>query len=189
MIRAEYSDKDIVADILVNSFADNKSVNYIIKRDERKSQRIRALMEYSFEICYLFGDILLSDDKKGCALVVLPDKKKTTLRSILLDVKLAISCLGLSNLKKAFEREAKIKAVQPAGMLYYLWFIGVDPANQNKGIGSSLLEHVISEGLSQNRKICLETSTLKNLPWYKEFGFTIYNELDFGYHLYCMKRE
>lgn len=189
MIRADYKDKSLVVKILAASFADNKSVNYLIKQGNKKNKRIRALMEYSFDVCYLVGDILLSEDKKGCALILFPDKKKVTLRLILLDIKLAISCLGPGNLKKTMMRETKIKKAQPGGLLYYLWFIGVDPAEQNKGIGSRLLEYVISEASSQKRTICLETSTLKNLPWYKKYGFTIYKELEFGYQLYCMKRK
>ena len=87
------------------------------------------------------------------------------------------------------KREAKIKKVHPDGPLYYLWFIGVDSHNQNKGIGSQLLQDVISEGQKQNRTICLETSTQNNIPWYQSFGFKIYNEMDFRYKLFCLKKE
>jgi len=189
MIRAEYSDKDLIVSILVSSFDDNKSVNYIIRQDSKRGERIKRLMEYSYEVCNLFGDIFLTEDKKGCALLILPDKKKTTIKSILLDAKFAFTCLGISNINKAMKRETKIKQAHPNGLLYYLWFIGVDSSNQNKGIGSQLLQDVISEGQNQNRTICLETSTLKNVPWYEKFGFSIYHEFNFGYKLYCLKRE
>ena|ERR1035437_9531458 len=82
MIRAEYNDKNRVVDILTTSFDDNKSVNYIIKHDKKRVKRIKKLMEYSFDMCYFFGDVFLTDDKKGCALILLPDKKKTNLKSI-----------------------------------------------------------------------------------------------------------
>ena len=189
MIRAEYSDKDLIVSILVSSFDDNKSVNYIIRQDSKRVERIKLLMEYSYDVCNLFGDIFLTEDKKGCALLILPDKKRTTIKSILLDTKFAFTCLGFSNINKGMKREAKIKQVHPNGLLYYLWFIGVDSTNQNKGIGSQLLQEIISEGQKLNRIICLETSTLKNVPWYEKFGFSIYHEFDFGYKLYCLKRE
>ena len=189
MTRVNHSDKELVVRILINSFDDNKSVNHIIKQDSKRAKRIRMLMEYSYDVCNLFGDVFLSDDKKGCALIILPDKRKTTIKSILLDAKLAISCMGLSNTIKAMDREAKIKSIHPEGLLYYLWFIGVSLANQNAGIGSRLLNEIIIEGRKQNRTICLETSTLKNLPLYEKHGFTIYKEFDFGYKLYCLKRE
>ena len=188
MIRAQHSDKNLIIKILVTSFDDNRSVNYIIRQDNKRIERIQRLMEYSYDVCNLFGDIFLTEDKKGCALLIFPDKKRTTIKSFLLDTKFAFTCLGLSNINKAMKRESKIKQMHPKGLLYYLWFIGVDSDNQNKGIGSRLLHDIISEGQKQNRSICLETSTLKNIPWYEKFGFSIYHEFDFGYKLYCMKR-
>ncbi len=189
MKRAEKSDRDTIVDILVKSFTDNKSVNYIIKQDEKRGVRLRRLMEYSHDVCKLYGDVFITDDKTGCALVVKPDMKKTSLNSVLLDAKFVVGCLGLSNLKKAMSREAKIKSQHPEGYLYYVWFIGVDPAKQHKGIGSQLLNEVIAEGGKESRTICLETSTQKNIPWYQSFGFKIYNEMDFGYKLFCLKKE
>lgn len=189
MIKASYSDRSNVVDILANSFDDNKSVNYIIPQDKNRKQRIKRLMEYSFDVCCLFGKVFLSDDKKGCALIILPDKKKTNFRSVLLDLKLIFSCIGLSNIKKTLTRETRIKRLQSKESIYYLWFIGVDPIQQGTGTGSRLLNEIISESKSDKRTICLETSSLKNLPWYQKFGFTIYNELDLGYKLFFLKRD
>jgi len=188
MVNADYKDKDLIVNILAKSFQDNKSVNYITKEDQKKGWRIKALMEYSFDLCYLFGNVFLTDDKKGCALVLLPDKKRTTLQSILLDIKLIVSCIDIFNIKKVMEREAAIKKLQSHGLKYYLWFIGVKPEEQNKGIGTILLKEIIKEAEERNRLVCLETSTEKNIPWYKKFGFEIYNELNLGYRLYFMKK-
>ena len=70
MIRAEYTDKNLIVDILTKSFNDNQSVNYVIKQDNGRIDRIKNLMKYSFDMCYSFGDVFLSDDKKGCALIL-----------------------------------------------------------------------------------------------------------------------
>lgn len=189
MKKAEYNDKNAVVEILTKSFDTNQSVNYIVKQDQKRVQRVRSLMDYSFEICYLFGDVFLSEDKKGCALITYPDKKKTTLKSILLDVKLILSAVGIKNIKKTLAREAKINEVHPKEPMYYLWFIGVDTEHQNEGIGSILLDDIIEDSKNKERPIYLETSTLKNLPWYKKFGFEIYHELDLSYKLFFLIRE
>lgn len=189
MIKATYKNKDRIVDILAASFDDNQSVNYISKQDKKRKQRIRKLMEYSFEICYLYGEIFLTEDKKACALILYPDKKKTTLKTIFLDVQLIISCIGIGNIKKALVREAKIKQLQPKELMCYLWFIGVDKEYQNQGIGSVLLSDIIKDSDHKERPVYLETSTLKNLPWYKKFGFQIYGELDLSYELFFLKRE
>ncbi|HNU47181.1 MAG TPA: GNAT family N-acetyltransferase [Bacteroidia bacterium] len=187
MRKATADEKELVVTILVQSFDDNKSVNYTIKQDTRRRQRIRKLMEYSFEICSMFGNVFISDDNKGCALVVMPDKKRTTFKSIWLDVRLVFGAIGIVSARKAMSRETAIKKIHPNDALYYLWFIGVQPSEQGKGIGSRLLTEVIQEGKSKRRTVCLETSTLKNIRWYEKHGFKTYRELDFGYTLYCMK--
>lgn len=188
MKRAAYSDKNMIIEILSKSFDTNQSVNYIVKRDDKRQERIRSLMDYSFEMCYLFGEVYLSDDDKACALVLYPDKKKTTLKSILLDAGLLLNCIGISNTHKAMDRESKIKKLQPQETMYYLWFIGVDPKFQGSGVGSDLMNSLIDDSEKQQRPIFLETSTLRNLPWYKKFGFEIYNELELSYKLYFLKR-
>lgn len=189
MKKARYTDKDLVVDILTRSFNANQSVNYIVKQDEKRIKRISALMDYSFEVCYMFGDVFLSNDEKACALVLYPDKKKTTFRSILLDAKLIISCVGVKNIRRTLDRETKIKQVQVKDRMYYLWFIGVNPEYQNTGIGTGLLKEVINDSQIQNRPIYLETSTLKNLPWYESQGFKVYHELDLGYRLFFLNKE
>ncbi|MFT3981194.1 MAG: GNAT family N-acetyltransferase [Ferruginibacter sp.] len=189
MIEADFADKDRVVDILANSFNDNKSVNYIIQQDSKRIQRIKRLMEYSFEVCLSFGKVYMSDDKNACALLLLPDKKKTTLRSIWNDVKLMCIGIGIANLQKVLSREKKIRALQPKQLIYYLWFIGVTPEGQGKGIGSQLLKDVLADCSINERIICLETSTIKNIPWYEKLGFKVYNQLDLGYQLFFLKKE
>ena len=146
-------------------------------------------MDYSFEVCSMFGEVLLSDDRRACALVLYPDRKRTTLKSIWLDLKLIFNCIGLSNVVKAMDRESKIKKIQPKERMCYLWFIGVNPIYQGSGIGSKLLREIIEESEMEDRPIYLETSTMKNLPWYKKLGFEVYDKLNLSYSLYFLKRR
>lgn len=189
MIEAKSTDKALVIDILTRSFTDNKSVNYLVKHDGKRSERIKYLMDYSFDICSLFGNVYLSDDKQGCALVLKTDKKRFTLKSIMLDLKLINKCIGWRNVRKALNRESQIKKLQIQEPSNYLWFIGVQPVAQNKGVGSSLLRDIIRLAEEQKRPITLETSTLKNIPWYRKFGFQVYQELELGYCLYFLVRN
>lgn len=189
MKKAVLKDRSLVVDILSRSFDDNKSVNYIIQQDHKRKERIRRLMAYSFDMCYYYGRVFLSDDNNACALILQPDLKKTTLKTIWWDIQLILFCIGLSNIKKAMQRETRINKLHPTEPFFYLWFIGVEPKQQNLGIGSKLLREIFKQSNIANRPIYLETSTLKNIPWYQKFGFTIYHEMDFGYTLFFLKRE
>lgn len=189
MKKATYGDKNLIKDILCMSFDDNLSVNYIAKQDNLRTKRIESLMDYSFETCYKFGNVYLSDDQNACALVLYPDQKKTTISSTFLDIQLLLNCIGLENIGKAMKRESSIKKIQPKTPMYYLWFIGVNPKAQGSGIGSELMEEIIQDSQSKLLPIYLETSTFRNLPWYRKFGFNIYNELELSYKLYFLKRD
>jgi ribosomal protein S18 acetylase RimI-like enzyme len=188
MKKANYHDRNIIIAILYRSFLDNQSVNYICQQDEKKVERVKALMDYSFEICYKYGEVFLSDDLNACALVLYPDQKPTSFKTILLDLKLILNCIGVKNIKKALNRESKIKTMQPKEPMYYLWFIGVEPEKQGSGIGTKFFTEILDHSKNLNRPIYLETSTLRNIPWYKQFGFEIYSELDFGYKLFFLRR-
>lgn len=189
MLRAIYSDRAFIVEILTTSFENNSSVNYIIKQDRKRLQRIKGLMNYSFDICYHFGSVFYSEDKKGCALVLFPEQKKTGLRSVFFDIKFVITSLGFSNLKKTMARETKIKSLQIKGKTAYLWYIGVQPFSQGRGIGTRLMKDVLHAPEIIDRPVLLETSNLQNVKWYENLDFSIYGELNLGYTLYFMKRQ
>jgi ribosomal protein S18 acetylase RimI-like enzyme len=187
MIQATYNDKTLVVDILSKAFDSNKSVNYVIKQDKKKSSRIKMLMEYSFEMCWHFGEIYLSNDKNGVVLILLPEKKKTTIKSILWDIKLIIGSIGITRIPKVLKRESKIKKFYPEKLMY-LWYIGVLPGYQGKGIGGSLLKEMIRNSDEKKTPIYLETSMSENVPFYNKYDFELYKELDAGHQLYMFKK-
>ncbi len=189
MIRATQDDKELVVKILSASFAENNSANYIIKQDKQKAGRLQRLMAYSFDLSFAYGDVFLSDDRTGCALLLFPEKQKTTARTIWWNLKLVKNCIGIQNLGKAIHRERALKKRQPAGPFYYLWYIGVLPVHQKSGIGSRLLAGVLAEADRLGRPVCLETSTAERLPWYRANGFCIYDRLALPFTLYFLRRN
>lgn len=189
MIIANSNDKSTVVDILCQSFKENNSVNYVVKQDKKREKRIKTLMEYSFELCLRYGKVYLSDEKNACALTLFPDRQRTNFHTIKLDLKLIFQCIGLLNMAKVLSRNSKIKSNYPKHPIIYLWFIGVNPTDQNRGLGSKLLIDIIKDSESTQKPIYLETSMPENLPFYKKFGFTVYNELNFTHKLYLLRRE
>ncbi|RYY71652.1 MAG: GNAT family N-acetyltransferase [Chitinophagaceae bacterium] len=189
MIKAKADDKAWVVNLLSQAFDENQSVNYIVLQDKNRKKRVKALMEYSFDICSMFGEVWLSDDRQACALIFYPEKKKITFKSIYFDIKLILKTIGITRISRALQREANIKAKQPKICMSYLWFIGVNPSHQKHGIGSKLLQEIIEYAKQQDRPVFLETSTLKNLPWYERFGFKIYDKLELGYTLYFLSNN
>jgi ribosomal protein S18 acetylase RimI-like enzyme len=188
MKKARRSDKKIIVDILSTSFDDNKSMNYMVKQDRNRRDRIRHLMDYCFEVCLRNGDIYMSDDEKGCILVIKPERKISFFVRWYLYLKVITRSIGIFNLPRVIRRESTLKKFHPTGFHYYLWLIGVFPEHQNKGIGTKLLKDAIAECDQCKRPMYLETSVERNIPLYERFGFKVFSQVDFGYIMYVMLR-
>ncbi len=184
---ANWKDQDLVVDIISQSFNENKSINFVAKQDEKRKQRIELLIRYSFFQGMNFGQIFISDDNKGACIVLFSNKKKTTFRSVIWDLKLAVKCIGASRVLKVLKRESGIKAKHPKEAFIHLWYIGVYPDAQQKGIGSCLLSEVLKK--YPKEMFYLETSTVENLPFYKKYNFEVTDTIDLGYSLHILKRS
>lgn len=179
-------DKDRVLDILVRSFDDNRSVNYIVRQDARRAARLRALMDYAFKVCHAYGKVLLSEDRKACALVLL-ERPAFSWRGMFWDLQLVLGVCGLGRVAKVLARERLIKLRHPAASFYYVWFVGVDPEFAGQGIGSGFLAELIADASAMGRDVYLETSTPENLSWYERFGFEVFDSVEIGYELYFLR--
>lgn len=184
---ASNADKERIIEILTESFKENQSVNYIVKQDKNRIQRISKLIEYSFFQGTEYGKVFFSDDRNAACIIIFPDKKKTTFKSILWDSKLITKVIGFKKVKRTLQRESLLKQNYPKTPYVHLWYIGVDPTFHGNGIGSKLLQEVLD--FCEGKPIYLETSVVSNLDWYKKFGFEIFKTLELGYTLYLLKKD
>jgi len=188
MIEAAEKDKNLVIEILSRSFIDNKSINFVIDNNKEK---IPLLMDYCFNVGLDYGKIFLSNDKKGVIILLFPEKKKNTLKSILRDIRLAIKGIGVKRIYEVIKREGVIKKKQPKTLFIHLWYIGVYPNHSGKGIGSKLLSEVVSYCEELEKDIYLETSTIRNIPFYQRHNFKVVNKIssELPYELFILKRN
>lgn len=188
MIKADHAHKALITDLLSRSFESNISVNFLVKQDSQRQARIKFLMEYAFEICMMTGEVLLSEDHNACALIQYPDNKKTSLKSIWLNLQLAFKSIGLSRLGKIINRENVLKKNAPPARALYLWFVGVEPSVQGKGLGSAFVREIIQKSIEMQRPIYLETSMEHNVPFYQKLGFEKYDEITDPHSLFFMRK-
>jgi len=188
MMRAKRSDKQRVVELLCLSFADNLSVDFMVGSGSGRDVKIRRLMEYAFEVCYRSGEILVTEDNSACALLLYPQLKRFSISSLWLDIKLVFGVIGFSRLLKVLRREKMINMQHPHQPFCYLWFIGVDPALQGKGMGSGLLAALLAKMDAQDLPVYLETSAGRNISFYQKFGFQVFHQIDLGYSLFFLKR-
>ncbi len=167
--------KDVVIDIILETFDKNRSTNFVIRQDSKRSKRLKTLIEYSYFLGEKFGKIYLTKDKKGAAIVLYPELKKTSLSTIYWDVKLITQSIGLKNLFRVFKREKQLEKNYPSNQFIHLWYVGVKESEQGRGIGKKLIEQIISEGAGKT--VYLETSNELVFPMYEKIGFRKKGEL------------
>lgn len=115
--------RDKVIEILYESFYDNGSVNFVVKQDAKKDERIRELLAYSYNKAQRYGKVYLSYNEQAAAIVIDPEKDRFTLG----DIRLIREVIGLGGLPKVLKREKNLKRFKPQGKVMYLWYVGVKP--------------------------------------------------------------
>ncbi len=182
MIKATYKDKSIAIDIITNSFKDNLSVHYVAGTN---INQIKKLIEYSFLQAINFGEVLFNDDKTACCFIINPKQKRTTIKSIIWDIKLLFSVIGIVHLSKVLKKEKIVLNNHPKNKDYiHLWYIGVKPSLQGQGIGTNFLKEIQAYS---TLPIYLETSIKNNVSFYEKNNFKLYNEYHFGFIMYMFK--
>ena len=73
---------------------------------------------------------------------------------------------------------------------WYLAFLGIEPSEQGKGLGSALLRPVLERCDSEGTPAYLETSNERNLPFYQRHGFEVVQQCGIpdGPHFWGMWR-
>ncbi|MBT2621088.1 GNAT family N-acetyltransferase [Chryseobacterium sp. ISL-6] len=187
MKKATNQDKEKAVDILCQAFIDvliPNSINFVINKCGNRYKRLKALMEFQFDLSILDGNVFLSDDYKGCILYL--DRNKLSLKKLLLEIKLLFICIGLNNINKVLKREKLLKNFHPEEKFIHLWLMAVIPTEQGTGIGTKLLKDSLE--FYKGELIYIETTTVENRTFYTQNGFMIFHEtFELDYPLYFLK--
>lgn len=183
MIKATKQEKDLALEILHSAFFNiliPNSINFTIKKHER----LMALMDYQFKMSMKYGEVFINDYKNGCVLYI--DKIYPSLDKVSWEIKLLFKCIGIENTYKTLKRENLLKKYHPKEPFMHLWLMGVLPKFQVKGIGSKLIDETLK--IYKGDLIYMETTIPENIKFYKNLGFTIFNEThELNYPFYFLK--
>jgi len=181
MIKASYSDKNHIVTILHSAFEpihDANSINFVVKQDKKRSKRMRLLMEYLFENCMDYGEVLLSNNRNACILMKYPHTEKFTLKGFFWQIKLAFGCIGLKNAPKILRRQAILKKHHITEPYIHPVIMGALNEVNGLGIGVRLIKQLIDEYSQNELPVIIETTTDQNLRIYKRFGFEVFKKIE-----------
>jgi GNAT superfamily N-acetyltransferase len=72
----------------------------------------------------------------------------------------------------------EVDKIRPSEPHFYLEYLGVEPEQQGKAIGSSILQVLTQMGDDKQVGCYLENANPRNLPFYQRFGFQVIQNKD-----------
>lgn len=183
VIRLERSRIEEASKVSARAFMNDPMFGYLTP--EARQLRFKALEWLAInvlECCSLYGHIYTTPDLKGIAAWLPPERSSFTtiqllqliwqLRLYLLPFKCGWDKLGrwLSLLKITENYHQQDMATQPH---WYLALMFVDPKCQGQGVGSTLLEPILSKASAEKLPCYLVTFTEQAVKFYQKNGFEV----------------
>ena len=173
---ATVKDKDLLCEILSESFLYNPSVNWIVNNRKEREKRIVQLVKYSVSKSLREGTAIISDNEKGAALYFLSNSSKFSLSEIWRQILLAVQVIGLFRIKEIQKRESFIKNHKLKTPHLYFWYLGVKSDARDGKASKELRDYVFQIAEENQLPILIETSEPRNIKTYKRMGFKTYFE-------------
>ena len=169
------------AKVLGRAFVDDP-VSVAVYRNFSPEKRIRALtVDFSAELllCIRKGYPLQvnGDGKVIAAAVIYPpgayplpisDQWMLLIKSILGN--------GFYDIRGWNKWLEEVDRVHPREPHYYLEYLGVEPEQQGKGLGSAILQKLVSKADKERVGCYLENANPRNTPFYQRLGFQVVSE-------------
>jgi GNAT superfamily N-acetyltransferase len=122
------------------------------------------------------GECLIAADGSGAALWVPPGCWHGTPRQQLGVVPLLGANCGRACVR-SLRTLARMESAHPRNPHFFLPFVGVEPAQQGRGVGSALLRPVLERCDREDVPAYLEASSPRNRVLYERHGFVTFGEL------------
>jgi len=199
---ATFEDIDTLSTQYAEIFIDNKAYKHIFQLSESTqhfnslkwlfSKRLSLLLSTfrgPFKIVYDLREPKKISASGGCVLNSLKPGIWDMIQAGILEWPYL---WGLSSLWRALALDDELhNNIKVSGIVYdgEISMIGVRPDQQGKGVGSFLLNSLLSDSSLQGKSLCLQTQKEINVSFYKKFGFSeLYRDELHGFSSWTMVR-
>jgi ribosomal protein S18 acetylase RimI-like enzyme len=83
---------------------------------------------------------------------------------------------GFYNIKGWMQWLEEVDNAHPKEPHYYLEYLGVEPEQQGKAFGSTIVQHLVSKADEERVGCYLENANPRNNSFYQRFGFQVISE-------------
>lgn len=173
---------DEAAALMARAFFDYPMWQWVLPDEEHRRRALPISTRASIRWGLLLGEsYALSDPMRGLAIWapagmadrdVDPDGSKTDWASVVE----AIGPEGIHRFDQMIEAQRPVRERYMDARTWYLPWLGVDPASQRAGVGTSLLHHMFARLDPQGIATFLETEREANVAYYLKHGYEIVHE-------------
>jgi ribosomal protein S18 acetylase RimI-like enzyme len=174
---AETGDLAGLTDALVSAFHDDPVMLHIFNKPGGREKKMRALFASEMKRALKKGAVHTTADgpAKGGAIWMAPGQWRTGGLELLGQLPLMFA-MGAST-TRALSVLSKMEKVHPTEPHWYLAILGTATAHQGKGVGSAVLQPILSKCDAEGIPAYLESSKESNIAFYNRHGFEVTGEV------------
>lgn len=191
--KVEAAEASVLAGVLARAFEHDPMSAHLLPDAARRTAALeRGFRAYLRRVYMPCGECYTTAGVEGGALWMPPGTYPPSAWLQLRLLPTFARVFGLSRMPRAMRDIDRMERMHPkASPHWYLAFLGVEPSEQGKGVGSALLLPVLGRCDAGREPAYLETSNERNLPLYRRHGFEVVEECDItdGPHFWGMWRE
>jgi len=197
-VRLHYADENAAVHLLTRAFVGDAAWATILADDAVRERALPRLWRAVVGISLAYGEVWTTPDVAGIACFLSSGRASVTPRremrtgfrfSRLIAGLPAADRRSFLSAALAFDRLRRRAMRDPHT---YLWALGVDPDQQRRGLGSSLLASLAARADATGSPIYLETQSARTVEFYRRAGFEVLAEesvLDGRLHVWGMSRQ
>ena len=191
MTRATREDKKLVIDILVEAFEpldDDNSINFVVKQDDRRMERMHVLMGYLFDKAMRSGEVFLSDNRASCLLISYKYQEVFSWASFKSDVQLVTKCIGIGRVSKVLKRQKIVKRNYPKTNHIRPMIFAVKNSYKGTVTAAKLIMQVFKDFEKNELPVIVDTASEEHVRLYQKFGLKVFNkEESLGFPIYLLR--
>ncbi len=183
--------------VLARAFLHDPLCTYITPGDAKRARTLpwsmTAFIRYShpFDTVYATAGII-----EGVAVWAPPGHADVTLwgmlKAGLLEAALKIGVRDTGRFLNVVNYLEEFHKQEAPPRHWYLMWLGVDPPSRGRGIGSILLQPILSQADHEGLPCYLQNTNANNLAFYRKHGFEVVSQIDVpkgGPHMWTMRRD
>jgi GNAT superfamily N-acetyltransferase len=180
---ATVADRPKLVDSLASAFADDPLFNWMAGTGPEKplEPKVRILFDAFAKLEFAQDEhlVYVDEDRIGVAIWKAPNQWKMSTGDMLRTMPAMLRAFG-TKAPRMIGALSAIEKVHPKEEHYYLEALGTRQDMQSKGVGSAVLRHTLDRCDTEGMPAYLESSNVRNVPFYARHGFVTTGEVVVG---------